>query len=423
MNTKATIALLGVAAIMVVGIFAVNTLTRPIILEERVRRENEIYFGIVEEATSIEEVTVDYQLPEMTSNLFLMSKDDQPYVYVYQTTTNGFSDGLEFLLFVYADTQAVAGIRILNHNETPEYGGKVLDDESYLLQLEEASNEILLSNGIDQVAGASITIRGLQTAIQQVIEYHNDEVVEFVIPDTTPPTVEVLGRNKTFKVGDPAPDFQSYITASDDSDVAPLISIDSSTVDMNTPGDYTVNVVVSDASGNQTSIFFVITIVAEEEEIIIVITPPPAERLSVFEARYPTASLFSDVTDQFALSSPVTNIYRVEENGVAIAMVYEATYDGFYADSIVMLTYVTPAGVVEEIQILSNNESPDYGADLIADQSFIDKFINSSLASPVSIDSYAVIDSTTGATAKKTGEAIVGSVKAILEFHQDTFTN
>jgi Na+-translocating ferredoxin:NAD+ oxidoreductase RnfG subunit len=415
MNTKATIALLAVAAVMVVGIFAVNMITRPIILDERVRRENDIYFGIVEEASSIEEVTADYQLPEMTSNLFLMSKDDQPYVYVYQTTTKGFSDGLEFLLFVYADTQAVAGIRILNHNETPEYGGKVLDDESYLLQLEEASNEILLSNGIDQVAGASITVRGLQTAIQQVIEYHNDEVVEFVIPDTTPPTVEVLGRNKTFKEGDPAPDFQSYIAASDDNDEAPLISIDSSAVDMSTPGDYTVNVVVSDAAGNQTNTSFVITVVAEEEEIIIVITPPPAERLSVFELRYPNASVFSDVTDQFALSSPVTNIYRVEENGVAIAMVYEATYDAFYADSIVMLTYVTPAGVVEEIQILSNKESRNYGADLIADSSFVELFSNTSISAQPNVDAY------TGATI--TRDAIVDNVRLILEFHQDTFTN
>jgi Na+-translocating ferredoxin:NAD+ oxidoreductase RnfG subunit len=414
MNLRATITLVMAAVVMVAGIFAVNMITRPIITDERVRRENDIYFGVVEEATSIEEVTSDYQLPEMTSNLFLMSKDDQPYVYVYQTTTTGFSEGLEFLLFVYADTQAVAGIRVLNHNETPEYGGKVLDDESYLLQVEEASNELLLSNGIDQVAGATITVRGLQTAIQQVIEYHNDEVVEFVIPDTIAPTVEVLGRNKTFKEGDPSPDFQSYIVATDDKDDSPFIAIDSSAVDMNKPGDYTVDVVVTDAAGNESRTSFVITVVAEEEEIIIIITPPPAERLSIFEERYPNASLFNDVTDQFALSSPVTNIYRVEENGVAIAMVYEATYDAFYADSIVMLTFITPEGVVEEIQIVSNKETLDYGADLIADSTFIELFNNTTISAQPNVDAY------TGATI--TRDAIVDNVQLILEFHQETFT-
>ena len=414
MNPKATLALLTVAAVMVVGIFAVNMITRPIILDERDRRENEIYFGIVEEATSINEVTADYILPDEITNVFLMNQDDEPYVYVYQTTTAGFSEGLEFLLFVYADSQAVAGIRILEHNETPEYGGKVLDDVSYFDSLFDASNEQLLSNGIDQVAGATLTIRGLQAAIQDVITYHNDEVVEFVIPDTTAPVVEVLGRNKTFKEGDPVPDYTSYLSVNDDEDDSPSVQIDSSMVDMNTPGEYTVSVTVTDASGNEASTSFVITVVAEEEEIIIEIIAPPAERVSLFEELYPNASLFSDETSQFALTAPVTNIYRIEENETVLAVVYEASFDGFYPDSISMLLFVNALGEVEQLQILDHRESRGYGQDLIADETFISAFVDTTITAQPDVDSY------TGATI--TRDAIVDNVQRILEFHQDTFS-
>lgn len=413
MNTKATIALLGAAAIMVVGIFAVNTLTRPIILEERIRRENEIYFGIVEEATYIEDISTEYQLPDSIGQLLLMSQDDKPYVYVYQTITKGFSEGLEFLLFIYADTQAVAGIRILDHNETPEYGGKVLDDSRYFDHLYDASNELLLTNGIDQVAGATLTIRGLQSAIQEVITYHNDEVVEFVIPDTTPPVIEILGRNKTFKEGDPVPDFASYVSVNDNEDDSPTVVINSSAVDMNTPGEYTVTVTVTDASGNESTSSYNIIVVAEEEEIIIVITPPPAERVAIFEELYPSATQLSDETSQYALVDPVTNIYRIEENESVRSVVYEASFDGFILDSIKMLLYINASGEVERLTILDHRESRGYGADLIADPAFIDRFVNASVSNPAPVDSYA------GATV--TGEAIYNSVQAILEFHQEIF--
>lgn len=418
MNTKSTIALLFVAAIMVVGIFAVNMITRPIILEEQVRRENEIYFGIVEEATFIEEVTDEYQPLGLISNIYSMTLEGEPYVYVYEITTKGFSDGLEFLLFVYADRESIAGIRILNHSETPEYGGKVLDDVAYLSTFFEASNDQLLNLGIDQVAGATRTIRGLESAVQEVIAYHYNEVVNVVIPeppvipDTTPPVIEILGRNKTFNEGESAPDYASYVVVRDNEDNSPVVTINSSAVDMNTPGEYNVLVSVRDESGNESTTSFVITVVAEEVEIIIVITPPPAERVELFEELYPSATQLSDETSQFAVIDPITNIYRIEENELVISMVYEAVLDGF-VDDISMLLFVNALGEVERIEILSHRESRGYGADLIADPTFIDQFIASTASSPATIDSYG------GATI--TGEAISTGIQTILEFHQGTF--
>ncbi len=419
MNLRATITLLVVAVIMVVSIFAVNTLTRPLILEERVRRENETYFGIVEEATFIEEVTEEYQPLDLISNIYSMTLDGEPYVYVYQATTKGFSDGLEFLLFAYSDRESIAGIRILNHNETPEYGGKVLDDTTYLSTFFDVLNEQIINLGIDQVAGATMTIQGLEKAVQEVIAFHYNVVINVeipeppVIPDVTPPLVEILARNKTFKEGQSAPDYASYLSVSDNEDDSPIVTINSSSVDMNTPGEYQVLVSVIDESGNETTTSFFITVVAEEVEIIIVITPPPDERAELFEELYPSSTQLSEETSQFVLADPITNIYRIEENEIILSTVYEASVEGF-VDNIAMLLFVNPTGEVQRLEILSHRESRGYGADLISDSAFIDKFINSTISSPATIDSYG------GATI--TGEAISTSIQAILEFHQETFT-
>lgn len=68
--------------------------------------------------------------------------------------------------------------------------------------------------------------------------------------DTTPPTIEGV-KNITVCLGD-AISYRSGITVTDDHDPAPSLTVDTSLVDLTTPGTYKIVYIAADASGNTT---------------------------------------------------------------------------------------------------------------------------------------------------------------------------
>jgi Na+-translocating ferredoxin:NAD+ oxidoreductase RnfG subunit len=565
MNLRATVTLVMAAVVMVAGIFAINMVTGPIIEQ----RENNKYIEIIPESTGFEPYQSQLPEPSLIRSIDLIDAGTRGEILAYQTSFKGWADGIEVIVFVYADRLDIAAVEVVSHNETAGIGDRLLENVDFVSQFNNQSGDDVLSLGIDSVAGVSapVTLSAIENAIQEVLEFHQQErlgvvvepespfapfdqyvplvsaisdrsnvynsqldtseVVEtslllegdtvkavaytvsftgynrsvnielqfifdhqssqllgveivsheetpgygkdilesaavmaqlvseseneiemirvdanagvtmttnglrnayldivayhretylgIVVEDTTPPVIQVLARTTTFNEGDVEPDWASYFVVTNDEDSVDVM-IDRGALDMNTPSTepYVITATFTDTSGNVSTATLQITILPSEEVIEVVVTPPSQERVDLFTTLYATATLFNETTAQNVLAESMTNTYRIEEDEALLAVAYESLIDGFYPDSIRIIVFITPSGMVDQIYIISNNETRSYGGNLIADESFIDSFNQTSLTTPPEVDSY------TGATV--TRDAIVESVTSTLTYHQETFT-
>ena len=565
MNLRATITLVIAAVVMVAGIFAINTLTRPIIEQ----RENNKYVEVIPESVGYEEYQARLDVPMLIRTIDLIDAGSRGDILAYQTNFKGWSDGIEAIVFVYADRLEIAALEITSHNETTGIGDRLLENTDFLNQFTDRNGEQFLSLGIDSLAGVSapVTLSAVETAIQNVLSFHEQErlgvVVEPVSPfapfdryvplitavadrsgqyntelddsevietiqlfengvvkavsytlaftgynrsqnielqfifdhlssqllgveivshdetsgygkdllesdgviaqlvtesdkeieaiqvdantgvtmttnglrnayldivayhreaylgiveeDTTPPVIQILARPTTFNEGDMEPDWASYFVVTNEEDAVD-VTIDRGTLDMNTASTTPYDIVATfrDASGNVSKATLQITILPSEEVVEIVITPPSQERADLFASLYSEAKLFNETTAQNVLAESMTNMYRIEQDETLLVMAYESLIDGFYNDSIRMIVFVTPDGLVDQIFVISNQETRSYGGNLIADETFIAAFNQTSLTTAPEVDTY------TGATV--TRDAIVDGVTSVLTYHQETFT-
>lgn len=320
------------------------------------------------------------------------------------------------LQFVFEhQSSKLLGVEIVSHNETPGYGKDILESEAVMSQLVEEAEKDIESIQVDANAGVTMTTNGLRQAFLDIVSYHRQAYLGIVEEDTTPPVIQILARPTTFNEGDAEPNWQSYFVVTNEEESV-TISIDRGNLDMDNASSepYIITATVTDASGNVSTATLSITILPSEEIIEVVVTPPSQERVDLFTTLYAQATLFNETTAQNVLAESMTNIYRIEQEDAVLVMAYESLIDGFYDDSIRMIVFVTPDGLVDQIYVLSNQETRSYGGNLIADQSFIESFNQTSLITAPEVDSYS------GATV--TRDAIVDGVTSVLTYHQETYT-
>ena len=420
MNLRATITLVMAAVVMVSGIFAINALTRPIIEQ----RENNKYSEVIPESIRYEVYQPTTTLPSLIQNIDFVDAGSRGDILSYQVTFKGWSDGIEATVFVHADRLEIVALEINSHNETAGIGDRLLENTDFLSQFNGGNGEQVLSLGIDSLAGVSapVTLAAVEKAIQDVLSFHQQERLGVIIvpeikveEDTSPPVVQILARPTTFNEGDIEPDWASYFVVTNEEDTVD-VSIDRGTLDMNTASSvpYVITATFTDASGNVSTVTLQVTILPSEEIIEVVITPPSQERSDLFSTLYSEATLLNETTAQNVLAESMTNMYRIEQSETLLVMAYESLIDGFYNDSIRMIVFVTPGGLVDQIVVISNQETRSYGGNLIADKTFIAAFNQTSLTTAPEVDTY------TGATI--TRDAIVGGVTSVLTYHQETFT-
>lgn len=413
MKTKGSLFLLLSAIVMVIGIFVVNAYTSPLIEEARLQRENSLYFDVVPAANGFVSYLPVTTPPESVQTMVSMTQDDDDYVLVYEASIKGWNDGIEFLLFVYADRLEVAGIRIVSHNETVGIGDRLLENTSFLNQFVNLNGTQLVTQGLDQIAGTSapVTNAAIEEAVVEIINYHQEFILGEV--DTTPPIIRVLALPTTFNAGSVEPNWEDYFVATNKEEVT--VSINRGNLDMNVASEtpYEVTATFVDANGNQAQASVLITIVAEEEVIEIVNVEPSDERSTLFNELYPSNTTLSDVTGMTSLVEPVSNVYQILESDEIITTVYEATAVGFYGKSspIQLLLFVQPSGAIDQLVILSSNAREGYG-ELLVNLEYLQGF---SGLNETGVADYE-FDSVANTTETRTGmnEAIL----AVLAFHQ-----
>ena len=412
MKTKGSLFLILSAIFMVVGIFVVNAFTAPLIEEAKLQRENSLYFDVVPTANGFESYLPLVTPPGSVRSMVSMTQDAADFVLVYEATIKGWNDGIEFLLFVYADRPEIAGIRILSHNETVGIGDRLLENTSFLDQFVNLSGQELLAQGLDQISGTSapVTNAAIEEAVIEILTYHQEVILGEV--DTTPPIIRILALPTTFNVGSVEPNWEDYFVVTNKEEVT--VSIDRGTLNMGivSTSPYEVTATFIDSDGNQAQASVYITIVAEEEVVEIVNVEPSEERSDLFNELYPANTKLSDVTAVTSLIESVRNVYQIIQDETIISHVYEASVVGFYRNTpIQLLLFVQPSGAIDRLVILSSNDSEGYG-ELLVNSDYLQGFsgLTSSTLEAYQFDSIA--------ETTRTRNGLRDGILTLLAFHQ-----
>jgi electron transport complex protein RnfG len=126
---------------------------------------------------------------EEPSQVYRARKDGQPVAAVFTAVApNGYSGKIKMLVGVYYDG-SLAGVRVINHKETPGLGDKIDEKRTdWILQFEglsldnpgSAKWKVKKDGGeFDQFTGATITPRAVVSAVKHSLEYfnaHRDEL-------------------------------------------------------------------------------------------------------------------------------------------------------------------------------------------------------------------------------------------------------
>lgn len=126
---------------------------------------------------------------EEPSTVFRARKNGAPVAAVFTAVApNGYSGKIKMLVGIYTDG-SLAGVRVINHKETPGLGDKIDEKRTdWILQFEGLSLETPTSakwkvkkdgGEFDQFTGATITPRAVVGAVKHALEYfraHRDEL-------------------------------------------------------------------------------------------------------------------------------------------------------------------------------------------------------------------------------------------------------
>ena len=131
--------------------------------------------------------------------------------YVFKTKTSGYGGEIMMLVGIDADSK-VSGIEILSLSETPGLGSKIKDDPSFGAQYvgKPAEGKLALGSDITAISGATISSGAVNTAVNNVIEFYNAEILgnevagEAPLDENSPMLAEVLEAG-SFTVSTVAP--------------------------------------------------------------------------------------------------------------------------------------------------------------------------------------------------------------------------
>ncbi|MDB6144410.1 MAG: rnfG [Pseudomonas sp.] len=140
-------------------------------------------------------------LPERTPDTqavsagYLVSLSGQPSAVLFQSQAQGYSGPIELLIAVAANGQLL-GVKVLQQNETPGLGDRIVTEPSWLARfLGKSLNDpgdsgwkLKKDNGeFDQIAGATITSRATVEAIHATLRFFDAHRAQLLFPSGNPP--------------------------------------------------------------------------------------------------------------------------------------------------------------------------------------------------------------------------------------------
>jgi len=126
--------------------------------------------------------------PKEATRFYRMTQDNTPVASVFSiSTTQGYNGKIELIIGVYYSNQ-IAGVRVIQHNETPGLGDKVdIEKSNWITQFDglsldntpEEKWKVKKDGGqFDSFTGATITPRAVLKAIASGLEYFEEHKQE-----------------------------------------------------------------------------------------------------------------------------------------------------------------------------------------------------------------------------------------------------
>ena len=204
----------------------------------------------VKEALDVTQVTVRYETePDLTQageqTVTLLATDESGNTTQWQTTLT---------VVIDQEGPVIEGVSPLTiyRGQVPDYlnGVSITDDldEDPVLTVDDSRVD-LTQGGTYEVIYTGRDATGNETVITASLT---------VIVDETPPSI--LGVNPISLYEGSTVAYRSGVLVTDDIDEAPVLSVDSSQVDLSKPGSYELTYTATDAAGNKSSITTTVTV-------------------------------------------------------------------------------------------------------------------------------------------------------------------
>ena len=204
----------------------------------------------IREIRDVTQVTVEYaQEPDM-------SRAGEQTVELLLTDEGGNTAKVQATLTVIVDDQSpvIEGVQdqSIYRGQTPDFltGVTVSDD------LDEAPSLTVDDSGVDLTQGGTYEV--LYTARDSSGNETVQTAILTVIADDTPPSI--LGVNPISLYTGSTVAYRSGILVTDDLDDSPVLTIDSTQVDLSQPGIYEVTYIATDAAGNESRVSTTVTV-------------------------------------------------------------------------------------------------------------------------------------------------------------------
>ena len=173
-----TLILGGLSIILAVSVYALNSITAPIVEEGAREAEKAAFIEIMPEATDFIDVRDKAGDDPAILEVFEVKKNSDTIGFLYVVSTVGYADAIENLVAIDVTTDTIRSIKVLKQAETPGLGSNVTE-ASFQEQFQGlALSDITVvkngadkdSNEIDAITASTITSKAVVKGINIVIE-------------------------------------------------------------------------------------------------------------------------------------------------------------------------------------------------------------------------------------------------------------
>lgn len=319
----------------------------------------------------------------------------------------------------------VIGFASVETFETPGIGQTLVEHPDFAAQFAGKDVSSLIGdNGVDYVAGstAAYTLDGVNESILEVLDFYQKQILG--VQDEEAPVLTVNdSRPTTFEVGSEAPNWELYVTGTDNEDDVVVVNNNADTVDFGTAGTYTVTFTATDAAGNEaTPVEVVIEITDAPVEFVLI--PVPAEVQTVLETMDLSTTDFHDegITDGL-----IQGIYtgRDAEGNVTSVFYNTLSSNGTWEpDNSIMVQFTPGTSTIEAINVYINFAS--YSTHDFAPNTGIGENLDSPLiaAAWAGVDGTGQVtesdlDTVSGTTAEASFPGMIEAIEAVIVYQID----
>ena len=162
---RITVVMVAISAYVALLLGIVNTITSEKINENEMSKFNEAVKAIFPDSDNITELEITAEPP--VNFIYEVKHADEQLGYCIQVLSKGF-EGIIDIIVGTDMSGKITGLQVVSHSETPGLGSRAAD-ENYLAAYVGMSGHISFGDGVEAVAGATVTSNALLEGINAAL--------------------------------------------------------------------------------------------------------------------------------------------------------------------------------------------------------------------------------------------------------------